>query len=78
MSVSEKSSADVARERGWKVGDVLAGAAIRDSFGTVLEGPVRVKITAIGWEQVLAVRQTGGVWRGESSWTFDARDWSCE
>lgn len=79
MSYAEiPTSATLAHERGWKVGDVIRGAAIRDAFGNVLEGPVRIKITAIGWEQVLAVREREGRWADEGSWLFDAREWSAE
>jgi hypothetical protein len=77
MSVrNAPSPAEVARERGWTVGTVLRGDPIRDTFGKVLEGPVRIRITAIGHREVLAVTELHGVWVNEGTWTFDARRWS--
>lgn len=73
-----KTSAEVAKERGWRVGTVLAGSAIRNEGGAVIEGPLRIKITAIGRDMVLACREGYGHWINESSWGFDSREWVAE
>lgn len=60
------STASDCRERGWVPGDVVEG---RDLFG----GPARVRITAIGLYDVLAVDCAPP--ERESAWSISWREW---
>lgn len=65
-----KTSAELCREKGWSVGDVLEGVEGRLT--------TRIRLTAIGTEGVLAqvVETNGEPCRGhESNWTLMHRDW---
>lgn len=66
------STADDCRARGWKPGDVVEGP---DSFGD----PNRVRITAIGERQVLAVDLKYGPKYGtghEDAWAISWANWN--
>jgi hypothetical protein len=65
-----KSDAEICREKGWNVGDVLEG-----DEG---DGPTRILITAIGERHILAkeLSHSGADrQRQESHWTVQARKW---
>jgi hypothetical protein len=66
----QKSDAEICREKGWQVGDVLEG-----DEG---DGPTRILITAIGERHILAkeLSHSGADrQRQESHWTVQAREW---
>jgi hypothetical protein len=66
-----KSDADECRERGFKVGDLLAGD---EGYGVSV-----IQITAIGEKGILAKQISFGgepeLTPYESSWTLSCRDW---
>lgn len=65
-----KSDADICREKGWAVGDVLAGD---EGFGET-----KIRITAIGEQAVLArkIAYDGRPLNcSEASWSLAYRDW---
>jgi len=64
-----KSDAEICREKGWQVGDVLEG-----DEG---DGPTRILITAIGERHILAKELSHNAadrQRQESHWTVQARE----
>jgi hypothetical protein len=70
VNMIQKSDAEICREKGWNVGDVLEGD---EGFG-----PTRILITAIGERHILAkeLSHSGADrQRQESHWTVQARKW---
>lgn len=66
---STLSSADLCRANGWAAGTILEGD---EGYG-----PERIRITAIGENEILAVRADDkpGHFRGENSWCLRCREW---
>ena len=65
-----KSDAEICREKGWNVGDVLEGD---EGYG-----PTQILITAIGEKHILAkeLSHSGSDrQRCESHWTVQCREW---
>lgn len=63
------SSAELCRKNGWKRGTVLEGTESGDGWSNT----TRIRITAVGDEEVLAVElRKGGC---EGPWTLGYRDW---
>lgn len=83
-----QTPASFLREQGWDVGTILAGSPILRG-STQVERGQRFRVTAIGEEAVLArhmvvpdltkdTAPSAVPWSGETSVTFDARDWRAE
>jgi hypothetical protein len=72
-----QSAAAFVKEQGWVVGSILQGGPIT-SNGRPIESARRVRITAIGEENVLGRADLSSYGPGEgreSSLSFDCRDW---